>query len=964
MLREKLDSKTGENMLRKTKLGKIGIEGLVVGIVLCMLVCMIPAQAAGAENTETMDDVQYTIYGTVYGIDGITPAEDVFVMATNTTGYGNYTYTDENGNYTIVLNWTYNIGDQVNVTAVNGIRMGNASFTVTSNNNVEVNIVLQTMPEWWPSDPREIPFESESGNSTSKTLSHILGGVKQGQNGIVSKTIKANMENYNADLVISGYQEYENTGINLYQCNLIIESGGHLVLRNTTVTVWNNDTEAKYGISVLSNETSTGVLDVLDNSIIQSPDELGYYYHFNVWGRVLVDHSTIKWMSSEGLNYTNPDVTMPSGIRLYPDSRCTIQNNTIITNGRTHNIYVDAAKLSVKDSMILLAGNSTHVGHGVYATDASRVTIEGSDIMGCANHGVYADECILEITQSRISENGLTTGDGYGVYCHSFSPTMSLNNITNNNGGIYCHSSSPTITSNNITDNLVGVRADFSSPTISHNYIQDGKRLESTYGVYSYFSSFTADNNTVSGYKYGFYLYYSPLTILNNHVLDNLIGVYLDNSGATILGNNVSGNYGAGIFSEYSTGVSIVENNLCENTPFGKLVESETSEGGEGYGVYAKKSSIVIENNNVCGNGRAGIYYGESNSGVYSGTIMGNVIENQYTVTGRIGDRKSMGTGIFCVNASVTIADNEITENVEGITAVSSSATISGNDITTNKGFSESTHWFKQWYWNPKTHQFEWRWKLVTVTSTIGWGVYTEDSFSTFSNNNISENHQGIRCEYNSYADIVNNNITSNDYGLWFDDSSFGDWSITGTAAVRDNDIWLNGNLTVSNGGSITLQTTALGSQCYFMLNPKQDGMYQIEVLNGGTLTADNFGFYSATDYHYLFKVRDGGSLTLRKTYMGYCGYNATSVEDKGLFIESDDVLIENSWVGENYYGILLSSASINVVNSTFEDNFQDFYLTDNSYLYSLNTTFNDSKVLFDDGISVLDAYWYLHVNI
>ncbi|MCG2826024.1 MAG: PKD domain-containing protein, partial [Thermoplasmatales archaeon] len=38
--------------------------------------------------------------------------------------------------------------------------------------------------------------------------------------------------------------------------------------------------------------------------------------------------------------------------------------------------------------------------------------------------------------------------------------------------------------------------------------------------------------------------------------------------------------------------------------------------------------------------------------------------------------------------------------------------------------------------------------------------------------------------------------------------------------------------------------------------------------------------------------------------------------------------------------------------------------LTDNSYLYSLNTTFNDSKVLFDDGISVLDAYWYLHVNI
>ncbi|MCG2826149.1 MAG: PKD domain-containing protein, partial [Thermoplasmatales archaeon] len=944
----------------KTKLGRIGIEGIVVGIVLCMLVGMIPAQAAQAEGTETMDDTQYTIYGTVYGIDGITPAKDVFVMATNTTGYGNYTYTDENGNYTIVLNWTYNIGDLVNVTAVNGIRMGNTLFTVTTNTSMEVDVVLQTMPEWWPSDPREISFGSESGNSTSKTSSPIFGAVKQGQTGIVSKTIKANMENYNADLVISGYQEYGNTEINLYQCNLIIESGGHLVLRNTTVTVWNNDTEAKYGISVLSNETSTGILEVLDNSIIQAQSELDYYYHFNVYGRLLVDHSTIKWMSSEGLNHTNPDVTMPSGIRLYPDSRCTIQNNTVITNGRTHNIYADAAKkLIVKDSGVLLAGNSTRVGYGVYATDASRVTIEGSDIVGCANHGVYADECILEITHSRISENGLLTGDGYGIYCHSFSPTMSLNNITNNNGGIYCHSSSPTIAYNNITDNLIGVRADFSSPTISHNYIQDGKKQESTYGVYSYFSSFTANNNTVSGYNFGFYLCYSPLTILNNHVLDNLIGVYLDNSGATILGNNVSGNYGAGIFSEYSTGVKIVENNLCENTPFGKLVESGTLEGAEGYGVYAKKSSIVIENNSINGNGRAGIYYAESNGGVYHGTIIGNTLNNHYTFvsTGPARtDGITIGTGVFCVNASLTISDNEISANVEGITSVSSSTTISSNDIDSNEGFSQSTVYF------PGFGGLKGHW--VTITSTIGGGVYTEDSVSTISNNNIDGNHDGILCEYNSYADIVNNNITSNDYGLWFDESSSGDWSITDISVVRDNEIWLNGNLTVYNGGSIALQTTASRSQCYFMLNPKQDGMYQIEVLNGGTLTADNFGFYSATDYHYLFKVRNSADLTLTGwSGIGYCGYNSTSPENMGLFIESNNVLIENCWFQENYCGIVLSGVDIDIVNTTFDYNTLDLYLRGASVAECLNITFDENKVCFEDGVSILNVSWYLHVE-
>ncbi|MCG2827465.1 MAG: right-handed parallel beta-helix repeat-containing protein, partial [Thermoplasmatales archaeon] len=946
-------------MLGKTKikLGRIGIEGLVVGIVLCMLIGMVPVQVAGAESTETMDDVQYTIYGTVYGIDGITPAEDVFVMAINTTGYGNYIYTDENGNYAIVLNWTYNTGDMVNVTAVNGIRTGNASFTVTTNNSVEINIVLQTIPEWWPSDPREISFESESGNSTSKTSTPTKGVDKQGQGNVASKNSKANTESHNTDLVISDYQEYENTELNLYQCNLIIEPEGHLVLKNTMVTVWNNDTEAMYGISVLSNETSTGVLEVLDNSIIQASDELGYSYHFNVWGRVLVDHSTIKWMSSEGLNTTNPDVTMPSGIRLYPDSRCTIQNNAVITSGRTHNIYADAATLTIKDSTVSFAGNSTMVGHGVYATNVSRVTIEKSTIERNANHGIFVDECSMTITGSDVQKNGLLTSEGYGIYCHSFAPTISQNNITNNMGGIFCHSSSPTITYNNIIDNSIGVRTEVSSPTLLHNNILDGRRQKSTYGVYSYFSQFTAVNNTVSGYENGFYLYYSPLSMLNNTVTGNLIGIYTDNSGASIKGNNISLNEGAGIYSELSTDVEVIENVINDNHPRTMVAE--------GYGIYVKRSTVLIQDNVISGNGRAGIYYGESNLGVYSGTIMDNVIENQYTVTGRIGDRKSMGTGIFCVNASVTIADNEITENVEGIVSISTSATISQNDIISNTGFSEYTWEF--WYRDSRTG--EWVCVTGTGTTTIGCGISTENTYSkdhavTISNNNISENHNGIICEYNSYADIVNNNITSNDYGLWFDESSFGDWGITGISIVRDNEIWLNGNLTVYNGGGITLQTTASGSQCYFMLNPKQDGIYQIEVLSGGTLTADNFGFWSASDYHYLFKARAGSSLTLRNSYIGYCGCNATSIEDKGLFTASDDVLIENSWLGENYYGLVLYSASIDVVNSTFEDNFQDFYLTDNSYLYSLNTTFNDSKVLFDDGISVLDAYWYLHVNI
>lgn len=127
--------------------------------------------------------------------------------------------------------------------------------------------------------------------------------------------------------------------------------------------------------------------------------------------------------------------------------------------------------------------------------------------------------------------------------------------------------------------------------------------------------------------------------------------------------------------------------------------------------------------------------------------------------------------------------------------------------------------------------------------------------------------------------------------------------------------ITLNGNLTVNETGSITLDNVTLIMNCSF------NGEYWIEV-NGGQLYLYNSNITSANpDYHYRFSVAEKSKLVMKNTSLSYCGY---AEYELGLSIRTDDAWIKNCTIEKNYCGIYLSHEE-NVVpkieNNTIKNN-------------------------------------------
>jgi parallel beta-helix repeat protein len=150
-----------------------------------------------------------------------------------------------------------------------------------------------------------------------------------------------------------------------------------------------------------------------------------------------------------------------------------------------------------------------------------------------------------------------------------------------------------------------------------------------------------------------------------------------------------------------------------------------------------------------------------------------------------------------------------------------------------------------------------------------------------------------------------------------------GDWIVNGTESYSNEEIILTGNLTINSGGHLTLRHVTLA-----MNSTTEDGQFDIEVLDGGTLiitdidgnpaTTNDFSNITDspfdvddgtnTDYQYAIRVYDGASFSLTNSLVRECGYDGN--DNTGIWILADNAVIENCTLENNRYSVNIEDAA------------------------------------------------------
>jgi parallel beta-helix repeat protein len=296
---------------------------------------------------------------------------------------------------------------------------------------------------------------------------------------------------------------------NTMKDNWVSRDGGGVYCMYSSPTISNNS------ISVNSATNGGAICCIFEssplissNAIISNSAEDGggicCYEHSNP----LINRNTIR-DNSAGRNgggiscdsYCNPVISHNAiqgnssvrdggGIDCEDSSNPAISNNTISENladsrGGGINCYYDSNPAISNNT---ITGNSAiGTGAGICCRLYSAPTIDNNIISRNsapeAGGGIASYYASPTINNNTIFENSAGTGGGIWCYMHC-SPTITIgNNIISRNsglefgGGIACHSSSPTINNNTISENSAGagggVWCSSSSPTINNNTISE-----------------------------------------------------------------------------------------------------------------------------------------------------------------------------------------------------------------------------------------------------------------------------------------------------------------------------------------------------------------------------------------------------------------------------------------------------------------------------------------------------------
>ncbi len=160
--------------------------------------------------------------------------------------------------------------------------------------------------------------------------------------------------------------------------------------------------------------------------------------------------------------------------------------------------------------------------------------------------------------------------------------------------------------------------------------------------------------------------------------------------------------------------------------------------------------------------------------------------------------------------------------------------------------------------------------------------------------------------------------------GAQTDPPASGDWTVSDTTVVNDRTVDLDGDLTVTATGSLTLSNVTL------KISLSANGEHGIEVQTGGSLSivdgdgqASTSGDASILDAQpdtlsYFFIVRSGTTLRISNSFIYRCGHTGSVGNTRlGLFVGTADATIEGTVLDDCLYGLVLDHAVITVTDST-----------------------------------------------
>ncbi|MFQ5883960.1 MAG: right-handed parallel beta-helix repeat-containing protein, partial [Thermoplasmata archaeon] len=330
----------------------------------------------------------------------------------------------------------------------------------------------------------------KKGKSSAFTL--ILAASLLASATMLFQTARAEDEWHN-DWFIDGTEYREDITIHV-DGDLIIGSGGRLVFKKNVELIVYSDWAGEHKIQV----NASGQFQILNNSMVKSSSPFvreGYKFFVN--GTLNVQNaSTVKWMWG---NHLGPE----GGIQIFSGSDVTIENSTI-TEGDTHDLYVtgDATPV-IKNSNITYAGQYS-LGYGILAVDTSTPVIEYNNISNNDQYGIgVISTSSIEIAHNEIwnnthgiegnpntllhiHNNTIYENSGHGIRLdHSSSGSKVRDNVIYSSNipsnqqtyeaGIYLVHSSPTVEYNTIKHYTSwsyfagGITSIGSSPTVAHN---------------------------------------------------------------------------------------------------------------------------------------------------------------------------------------------------------------------------------------------------------------------------------------------------------------------------------------------------------------------------------------------------------------------------------------------------------------------------------------------------------------
>ncbi|MFB0559811.1 MAG: DUF2341 domain-containing protein [Candidatus Lokiarchaeia archaeon] len=226
------------------------------------------------------------------------------------------------------------------------------------------------------------------------------------------------------------------------------------------------------------------------------------------------------------------------------------------------------------------------------------------------------------------------------------------------------------------------------------------------------------------------------------------------------------------------------------------------------------------------------------------------------------------------------------------------------------------------------------------IDSTSVSGSYTERSSGRFVIR--AEGSLSVTCYYDNVK-IRRYANPEPTHGAWGNEEQLVIWNdttITDTQIVKNKYIVLNGNLTIASGGSLTLTDVILRVNCTL------NGSNRIEVQNGGVLyindtdgnpntrnDATNITAHNS-NYRFLFWVKSGATFHMNNSELHYCGYNHSTGNfgHFGLWINTNNTIIENNRFTNNFFGIVLHNAHNNILrNNNAKNNSLGFFINSSS---------------------------------